>query len=306
MIPRRVTILGGTGFVGRALAARLTAHGAAVRAASRQAHMADLPAGVEPFTANVRDTEQVRSAVSGAEAVVYLPGLVQARGAHVFRALHVEAPRQCAELYRRAGGRHFVFVSALGVRRDAPAMADRTKAEGEAAVREVLPEAVVVRPSLVFGVGDHFVTATARMLRTLPVYPLIGGGRTRVQPVHVDDLAHALAALIEHSGAGGQIYEIGGPQIFTLRAMVEMIRAAAETRCWLPALPYPASMLLAAALELLPNPPLIRDQVRLLKTDKIVGGEHSTLRDLGISPHRLEDALPEIVAAALRRTAKTG
>lgn len=301
MSPQRVTLLGGTGFVGRILAARLANHGAGVRAASRQAHMADLPQGVEPFATDVREAEQVKSAVSGAEAVVYLPGIVQARTASEFRSLHVDAPVLCAELARKAGAQRFVFISALGVRRDAAALADRTKAEGEEAVRAAFPDAAIVRPSLVFGVGDHFFTATARMLRALPVYPLIGGGRTRIQPVHVDDLAHALEAIIGHRAAAGRLYEIGGPHIYTLRALVEMTRTAAGTRCWLPEVPYPAAILLASVLELLPTPPLTRDQVRLLKTDKVVGGAHATLRDLGITPRALEDDLPAIVAAALDR-----
>lgn len=297
MTAGRATLLGGTGFIGRALAARLAADGGHVRAAARQAHLAALPAGVEPFTADVREAEQMRRAIDGAQAVVYLPGIVQARDRRTFQALHVDAPRRCAALCRERGIARFVFVSALGVRRDAPARADRTKAEGEAAVRDALPEATIVRPSLVFGPGDHFISATARMLRALPVFPLIAGGGTRFQPVHVDDLAHGLAAVLAHPAAAGRIYEIGGPAIYTLHALVEMIRRAAGARCWLPAVPARLSLVLAAALEILPNPPLTRDQVRLMRTDKTVGGRHPTLRDLGLAARPLEDALAGIVAA---------
>lgn len=297
MTVARATLLGGTGFVGRALAARLTAGGVRVRVAARQAHLAELPAGVEPFATDVREPEQTRRAVAGAAAVVYLPGVVQARAASTFRALHVDAPRRCAEICREAGIPRFVFVSALGVRRDAPSQADRTKAEGEAAVRDAFPDATIVRPSLVFGPDDHFISTTVRMLRSLPVFPLIAGGATRFQPVHVDDLAHALAIVIEHTAAAGRIYEIGGPAIYTLRALVEVIRAASGARCWLPAVPYRMSLMLAAALEVLPDPPLTRDQVRLMSTDKIVSGDCPTLRDLGITPRPLADVLPAIVAA---------
>lgn len=294
---RRVTLLGGTGFIGRAVAAHMAASGIEVIAAARHAESAKLPASVTPLHLDVRDEERVRHAVAKADAVAYLPGIVQAREEATFRAVHVDGPRACARAARAAGTKHFVFVSALGVRRDAPSMADRTKAEGEDAVRKNFPGAAIVRPSLVVGRDDHFVSATARMLHRLPVIPLFGnGGRTLVQPVHIDDMAAALTTVLTHSGAAGCTYEIGGPDIYAFRTLMEIIRRHIGARCALVPVPDALALVLAAVLERLPSPPLVRDQVRLMHTDKIVSGRHETLAELGIAPRALEDVLPEILA----------
>ncbi len=299
MTTQLVTLIGGSGFIGRALAARLLSAGCGVRVVARSARAEDLPDGAEPVQADVRNEAAMADAMAGSDAVVYLPGLVQAARASDYWALHHDAPKHCAERARSAGIRTFVFFSAMGVAPDAPSLADRTKAEGEAAVRAAFPESSIVRPSLVFGPDDHFVRSTARMLRSLPVFPLIGGGRTRFQPLHLDDMTAALAALLTRESVRGRTWELGGTAIYSLRELVVRIRDAGKLRTRLVGLPFPLAMLLASASEMLPNPPLIRDQVRLLRTDKVVGGVSATLHDLGLRPQRFEDHLPELVRAAL-------
>jgi len=299
MTAGRVTLLGGTGFLGRALAARLVEQGVAVRAVARHATAAVLPEGVEAFAGDVQDSSRMRQALSGADCVVYLPGVVREASGQTFRALHLDAPRACAAAAREQGATGFVFLSALGVGRDAPAAADRTKAEGEAAIAEAFPGATIVRPSLVFGPGDHFVTGTARLLTRLPAFPLLAGGHTRFQPVHVADLTAALAAMVSDPARQGRIYEIGGPETRTLAELVAAIRDAAGAGCRLVPLSPALSLVLAQALAVLPNPPVTPDGVRLLRTDKTVGGAHPGLASLGVdTPRRLAECLPEILRAA--------
>lgn len=280
---QRVTLLGGTGFLGRALAARLAAAGIAVRAVARRAATAtNLPAGVSAFAADVHDTRRIREAVADADAVVYLPGRVAGRSESPFRALHVTAPRACAEQAAAAGAARFVHVSALGVRHDAPAFADRTKAEGERAVNAVFPDATIVRAGLALGPGDHFAAPLAAAMHRFPVLP-VPGPRTRIQPLHPDDLVAALIAAMQRDDARGRTHEAGGPRTLTMHDLLKAVRRAAGARCWLLPLPDWAALTAGALAELAPGPPFCRDQVRLMRTDKVVRGDLPGLDGLGVA-----------------------
>jgi NADH dehydrogenase len=184
-----------------------------------------------------------------------------------------------------------IHLSALGASPTSPAISDRTKAEGEQAVREVFPQATIVRPSLTFGEDDHFFTRLAAMIRSSPVLPLIGGGSTKFQPVFVDDMTAGLLELLKRSETAGKIYEFGGPQVYSFRALLELLLSALNRRRVLIPIPFALAEIQAGLLELLPNPPLTRDQVRLLKTDKVVSGIEPTLGDLGVQPRPLQDFL---------------
>jgi NADH dehydrogenase len=184
-----------------------------------------------------------------------------------------------------------IHLSALGASPTSPAISDRTKAEGEQAVREVFPQATIVRPSLTFGEDDHFFTRLAAMIRSSPVLPLIGGGSTKFQPVFVDDMTAGLLELLKRSETAGKIYEFGGPQVYSFRALLELLLSALNRRRVLIPIPFVLAEIQAGLLELLPNPPLTRDQVRLLKTDKVVSGIEPTLGDLGVQPRPLQDFL---------------
>lgn len=286
-----VTLLGGTGFVGRALAARLVKDGASVRVAARHAADAEgLPEGVERRTADVRDPRAGPEAVADTDAVVYLPGCVTGRTAEPFRELHVNAPRACAQAAARAGARRFVFLSALGVRWDAPALADRTKAEGERAVANVFADATSVRAGLTLGPGDHVTAPLASAMRRFPVLPVLGA-RTRLTPLHIDDLVAAVAAVLDGHHTAGRTYELGGPVETDMLGLCRAVRRAAGARCWLPPLPEPLAMLAGAAAELAAGPPFCRDQVRLMRTPKVPTGELPQADALGLTPR---DPLPEL------------
>jgi NADH dehydrogenase len=186
-------------------------------------------------------------------------------------------------------------MSALGASPASESEYARTKAAGEKAVREVFAEAVIVRPSIVFGPEDDFFNKFAGIASMSPALPLIGGGKTRFQPVFVEDVAAAFAAILADPATSGKTYELGGPQIYTFRELMELLLEHMGRRRLLLPLPFVAADAQAYVLEWLPKPPLTRDQVALLKSDNVLGGQEPGLRDLGIEPTPLESVLPTYI-----------
>jgi uncharacterized protein YbjT (DUF2867 family) len=290
MATTTVTVFGGSGFIGRHLAAQLATCGARVRIAVRHADRpSDRP--VETVTADVLDDASVASAVNGASAVINLVGILSERGRHTYAAVHVEGARRIALAAKRAGATRLIHLSALGASRGAPALSDRTKAEGEEVVRGAFPEATIIRPSLVFGSGDHFFTRWVEMAQRSPVLPLIGGGATKFQPAHVGDVAAGIATILTRSDTAGPTYEFGGREVYSFKELLELLLAEVGWRRVLLPLPFPMAEMLAGILELLPAPTVTRDQVRLLQTDKINSGREPTLADLGVQPTDLRTFL---------------
>jgi uncharacterized protein YbjT (DUF2867 family) len=291
----RVTVFGGTGFIGRHLVALLLQGGATVRVAARypgRVTMAAEPANApEIVQTDVSDYRGVDSAITGADAVVNLVGILTETATQTYRAIHVEGARRVALAAQRHGVAHLIHLSALGASLTSPAISDRTKAEGEHAVREVFPQSTVVRPSLTFGADDHFFSRFAAMIRSSPILPLIGGGTTKFQPVFVDDMTAGLLELLKRSDTAGKTYEFGGPQVYSFKALLELLLTALNRQRVLIPIPFALAEMQAGLLELLPNPPLTRDQVRLLKTNKVVSGAQPTLGDLGVQPLPLEEFL---------------
>ena len=294
---QHVLLIGGSGFVGRHLAPRLRQSGWSVQIASRHPDKEFLPAAMGRTTAvvaDVRDEEQVRSAVAGADAVINLVGIVREQK-QSFAAVHVEGAARIARLAIEAGVRRLLHFSALGVAEDAPAAADRTKARGEAAVRAAFPGAMLVRPSLIYGSGDHFFSHFATMARSSPALPVIGAGRTRFQPIHIEDAVRTLAAVLHRPEAVGSTLALVGPEIFTFRELLQRMLAALGLRRLILPIPFLLAEQLARGFAWLPNPPLTREDGRLLRTDK-VAGDLPTPASFGIAARSLQDGL----AASLR------
>src|SRR5215213_5986448 len=227
---RVVAVFGGTGFLGRRVVRHLLGHGFRVRAISRHPErapslLAPDGAGAEAVGADVRDEAAVASALAGAAAGVNAVGLYAERGGRdTFRAVHVEAAARIARLARAAGAERLVHVSGIGADPASASGYIRARGEGEAAVREAFPGAILVRPSVMFGPDDRFLTTLARLLRILPVYPLFGRGRTRLQPVHVEDVAEAIARIVAGApGAGHPCYELGGPRVYSYAELLRLI-----------------------------------------------------------------------------------
>jgi uncharacterized protein YbjT (DUF2867 family) len=211
-----------------------------------------------------------------------------------YRATHVEGARRVALAAQRHGVMRLIHISALGASPTSPAISDQTKAEGEQAVRAILPQATIVRPSLVFGEDDHFFSRFTAMIRSSPALPLIGGGMTRFQPIFVHDMTAGLLELLKRPETAGKTYEFGGPQVYSFKVLLELLLTALNRQRILIPIPFALAEMQAGLLEWLPNPPLTRDQVRLLKTDKVVSGAEPTLGDLGVQPRPLEEFLAEL------------
>src|SRR5271165_6220386 len=290
-----ITVFGGTGFIGRHLVALLLQSGGTVRVAVRHPSRIQMTTesakAPELIQADVLDDVGVGAAIAGADSVVNLVGILTETTTQTYRAIHVEGARRVALAAQRHGVMRLIHISALGASPTSPAISDRTKAEGEEAVRAAFPQTTIVRPSLTYGEGDHFFSRFAALIRSSPVLPLIGGGTTKFQPIFVGDMGAGLLELLRRSDTAGKTYEFGGPQVYSFKALLELLLAALTRQRILLPIPFAMAEMQAGLLELLPKPPLTRDQVRLLKTDKVVSGREPTLGDLGVQARRLDDFL---------------
>lgn len=296
-----VVVFGGSGFIGKQVVRALTKRGLRVRVPMRRPHlghelrvMGDV-GQVQLVQANVRFPQSVDAALEGADAAVNLVAVLNPSGPQNFEALHVEGARTVAEAAARRGIKRLVHVSALGAAPKGARYA-RTKYQGERAVLDALPSATVLRPSVVFGPGDAFYNRFAQMAQTaaaLPfgALPLIGGGKTRFQPVFVGDVADAICAALASPAARGHVYELGGPRIYSFREVLDYVRKETQRDVPLLTLPFflahPIGLLLDWMFKLIPfaDAPLTGDQVNMLKRDSVVGADANagTIQDLGVS-----------------------
>lgn len=308
-----VTVFGGSGFIGRFLVQRLANAGARVRVAVRHPRDAEFlqPLGdvgqIAAMRASVTHEGSMRAALARADAVVNLVGILYEKGRRSFDAVHRQGAENVARTAKAAGVQRMVQMSALGADAASKSKYARSKAAGEAAVLAAFPEAAIVRPSVVFGPHDGFFNRFASLARFSPVLPLFGcegpqyrdgrldvcpGGGVKFQPVYVGDVADAMMACLADRSTDGKIYELGGPAVYGIREIMEMVlRETGRRRLLLP-VPYWLATLEATFLQLLPKPPLTRDQVKLLKSDNVVSGTLPTLEDLGIEPTAAETIIP--------------
>ncbi len=300
-----VTIFGGPGFVGRHAVRALAKKSYRIRAASRRPDLAGYlqPMGdvgqIQPVQANLRFPDSARKAAEGASIVINAVGILAGSGAQTFEAVHVDGARAAARAAREAGAKRFIHISAIGASESSPSHYAQTKAAGERAVLEEFPSAVILRPSIVFGPEDEFFNRFASMARMSPVLPLIGGGKTRFQPVYVGDVAAAIANVASGSGAPGTIYELGGLDVLSFRELLERTLEYAGRKRGFISMPFWLAKLQALLTWPLPNSlrPLTVDQVRLLQTDNVVSAEASkdgrTLAGLGVtSPQSIASVVP--------------
>jgi NADH dehydrogenase len=296
------TVFGGSGFLGHAVVQALASRGYQVRVPTRDLERTQdlLLMGevgqIVPFLACVKSEASVAEMVRGADVVINLIGEIVDRGKNGFQLVHVETAARLSRLSRAGGVKHFVHVSALGAEMKSKARYARSKAIGEEAVRAFFPDAVIVRPGIMFGPRDSFLNRFALYARYLPVMPLIGGGQTRFQPVYVGDVAQAIMAAIDRPEAKGRLYVLGGPKVYTFQEMMGLLLATLQLKRPFVFLPWWLARVMARFFEALPNPPLTLDQVELLARDNTVrqqhGGRAPDLASLGISPTSLDDVLP--------------
>jgi len=300
-IPKLVTVFGGSGFVGRHVVRALAKRGYRVRVATRRPELAGhvQPLGnvgqIQPVQANIRVPWSINRAVEGAAHVVNLVGILYQSGAQSFSAIQEQGARNVAEAAKAAGA-GLTHGSAIGANAQSASAYARSKALGEQAVLETVEDAVIVRPSIVFGPEDEFFNRFATMARYSPALPLIGGGKTKFQPVFVGDVAEAIARSVDGQARAGHIYELGGPNVMTFRELMEQMLEVIDRKRLLVPVPWWAAEIQGAVLGLLPKPLLTSDQVTLLRTDNVVSreAEHArrTLAGLGIKPESTAAILP--------------
>ena len=295
---RRTAVLGGSGFIGRYVVKRLAARGQVIAVGCRNAERAKFlkPMGdvgqVVPLNVAIGDEVVLPAFLAGNEALVNCVGILRESGSQTFELVHHVGPARLARLARDAGIERFVHISAIGADSRSPSAYARTKAAGEAAVRDAFPTVTILRPSIVFGPEDRFFNRFAAMAMVSPVLPLIGGGQTRFQPVYVGDVGDAVVKCLEDPVAAGRTYELGGPKIYTFRELLELLLSEIHRKRWLVDVPFGVAALQARLMSVLPNPPLTPDQVELLKRDVVVSSGAMTLASLGLTPTAAEAILP--------------
>ncbi|SDN78552.1 NADH dehydrogenase [Lutimaribacter pacificus] len=299
-----VTIYGGSGFVGRYIAQRLASDGWRVRVAVRRPNEAmhvkpyGVPGQVEPVFCNIRDDASVRAVMHGADAVVNCVGTFEARGKNNFDAVQHAGAERIARIAAEEGVARLVHISAIGADKDSPSRYAQTKALGEEAVLAHMPDAMILRPSVVFGPEDGFFNKFATMAASSPVLPLVGAD-TKFQPVYVDDVAAAAVMGVEGKASG--IYELGGPDVGSFRELMQEMLGVIQRRRLIVNLPFWVARIMAFGLDmvqvatfgLVKNTLLTRDQVKGLKADTVMAEGAKGLADLGIQPTATEAVLPE-------------
>jgi uncharacterized protein YbjT (DUF2867 family) len=306
-----ITIFGGSGFLGRHVVRALAKHEYRIRIAVRRPDLANFlqPLGrvgqIHAVQANVRHRPSVAAAVRGSDVVINLVGILFESGRARFETVQAFGAESVA-LAAAAEDAQMIHVSAIGADEHSPSAYARSKAEGERLVFAATPEATIFRPSVVFGPNDDFFNRFAALARISPVLPLVGGGKTRFQPVYAGDVAEAIAKAVAGGTRPGTVYELGGPEVLTFKELMEYVLATIERRRLLVPIPFWAARLQAFFLEFLPKPPLTRDQVEMLRSDNVVSdaarAEGRTLEGLGIVPRSVE----AIVPSYLWRFRKTG
>jgi NADH dehydrogenase len=297
-----VTIFGGSGFLGSQIVRALAKRGARVRVAVRnpgrgyRLPMLGDVGQIEIVQANVRDEASIARALDGAEACVNAVAVLHESGRQRFTALHVDGARAVARTAADMGARRFIHISALGASADALSAYGRSKAAGEAAVRDQIAEATIVRPSVIFGPDDAFFNRFAAMAAMSPALPLIGGGATRFQPVFVGDVAAAVVAALADDAARGRTFELGGPSVYSFKELMQiMLKEIGRKRLLVP-IPFPAANVLGLAGDVMASaglaPPITSDQVASLRTDNIVSPGAPGLAELAVAPTPLHAVIP--------------
>jgi NADH dehydrogenase len=290
-------VFGGTGFLGQHIVRNLAQNGFRVRVAVRHPQpelFKELNGTVEQVQADITDSLSVTRALEGADSVVNTVGLYVETSTSSFSAVHVSGAREVAAQSASIGAK-VVHISGIGTDLNSESRYVAARAAGEQAVREAAPDAVILRPSVLFGPNDAFLSSLLNLARYAPAIPLFGNGDKRLQPVHVADVAEAVVRVLGSMNLQGKIYELGGPRIYTYRELLQtIVEHLGKKRMFVP-VPFPIWRALAAASALLPNPPLTQDQIVLVSEDNVVNTELGTFHDLGINPKSLEDTLSQMV-----------
>jgi NADH dehydrogenase len=295
---RTIVVFGGTGFLGRRVVRHLRQRNFFVRVASRHPDRGRSLFGAEPqlqsISADIHDEQSIADAVAGAYGVVNAVSLYVERGQDTFHAVHVDGARRLATEAQRAGVERLIQVSGIGADPASPSRYIRKRGEGELAARAAFADVKIVRPAVMFGPDDAFLTTVLGLLRRLPIYPMFGNGRTRLQPAYVEDVAEAVAAVMQGSEPRA-IFECGGPRVYSYEELLRTVAYAAGLKPVLMPVPFGAWYALAGVAEMLPGAPVTRNQVELMQVDNVAAPDMPGFAQLGISPRSIEEILEQML-----------
>jgi uncharacterized protein YbjT (DUF2867 family) len=295
-----VTVFGGTGFLGRRVVSHLRKHEFSVRIASRHPERSRGLFGsddphLQSVEADIHDQQAVAGALAGASAAVNAVSLYVERGRETFHSVHVEAAQRVAVQARRAGVERLLQLSGIGADARSPSLYIRKRGEGELAVWAAFADAIIVRPAVMFGPDDAFLTTILDLLRRLPIYPMFGRGLTRLQPADVEDVAEAIARSLRQTPAQAVTFECAGPRVYSYEELLRTVAREAGLKPRLMPLPFAGWHALARIAELLPDPPITRNQVELMQIDTVASPGLPGFEQLGISPHSVEEILRQML-----------
>ena len=289
-----VTIFGGTGFIGSQIVRVLAGEGYILRLAEQQPLKANrlkfngMVGQIQPYACDYSD-KAIQDVIKGSTFVVNCTGILAEKARRTFMHTHCEIPEMIAKACAKENVKQFVHISALGIDSNQSKYA-QSKLAGEKAIQKAFPHSTILRPSIVFGAEDSFFNKFASMAQILPSLPLIGGGKTQFQPVYVGDVADAISKAFSRNIVG--VYELGGPDVMTFKSLLEKMISYTSQNVRLTVLPFWKARMFAAAMRLLPNPPLTQDQITSLKTDNVVGMNAKTLTDFNVRPTSMDAILP--------------
>src|ERR1700724_91542 len=298
---RTVAVFGGTGFLGRRVVRHLRKREFSVRIASRHPDRGHRLFGLDDpqlqsIEANIQDERSVADALAGAYGVVNAVSLYVEHGQETFHSVHVESAQRVAAQAHRAGVERLVYGLGIGADASSPPRYIRKRGEGELAVRAAFADALFLRPAVMFGPDDAFLTTILKLLRQLPIYPMFGRGRTRLQPAYVEDVAEAIGRTMQRVETPVTVFEFGGPRVYSYE---EFLRAVAHQAGLAPRLipiPFAVWHTLAWASAMFPSPLLTRNQLELMQIDTVSSPEMPGFVELGISPHSVEAILQQMLS----------
>ncbi|WFU41757.1 complex I NDUFA9 subunit family protein [Bradyrhizobium sp. CB82] len=305
---RLVTVFGGTGFLGRRVVrCLLRAPELSVRIASRHPERGRQLFGyddprLQSVEVDLRDEGSIANALDGAYCAINAVSLYVEQGQETFHSVHVESARRLAARARRAGVKRLIHLSGIGSDATSPSLYIRKRGEGELAVRAAFSEATLVRPAVMFGPDDAFLTTILKLLQQYPIYPMFGRGSTRLQPAYVDDVAEAITRALLRTETNAITYECAGPRIYTYKQLLRTVAQAARRQPMLIPVPFAAWHVAGWVSELFPRPPITRNQVELMQIDNVASVGMPGFSELGIPPRSVEQIIPTMLRESIART----
>jgi NADH dehydrogenase len=297
---RTIVVFGGTGFLGRRVVRHLRSSGFSVRIASRHPNRGRRRSAVDDpqlqsIRTDIHDERSIANAIAGAYGVVNAVSLYVEHGKETFHSVHVEAAQRVAAQARRRGVERLVHVSGIGANPASRSLYIRMRGEGELAVRAAFADATLIRPAVMFGPDDAFLTTILKLLGQLPIYPMFGRGVTRMQPAHVEDVAEAIARIMLRAETRSKTFECVGPQVYFYEELLRVVAREAGRKPILAPVPFAAWHALAWVAEALRNPPFTRNQVELMQVDNVASPDAPGFGELGISPISVEQVVQEML-----------